>query len=130
MSSTICTHCSYFVPICRKVQINKKFLLLKFRQNLRDVVLRRKPDHYVQLLQLDVDGVIVLDEEDLHLVLEYIGALLDDQVDVAKCDVLNFRLGREESDQWWGQLLAQVGHEISVLKVNRIFLQLNIVFIS
>jgi hypothetical protein len=63
-------------------------------------------------------------------VLEYIGALLDDQVDVAKCDVLNLRLGREESDQWWGQLLAQVGHEISVLKMNRIFLQLNIVFIS
>lgn len=130
MSCTICTHCSYFVPICRKVQNNKKFLLLKFRQNLRDVVLRRKPDHDVQLLQLDVDGVVVLDEEDLHLVLEYIGALLDDQVDVAKCDVLNFRLGREESDQWWGQLLAQVGHEISVLKMNRIFLQLNIVFIS
>ena len=83
-----------------------------------DVVLRRKPDHDVQLLQLDVDGVVVLDEEDLHLVLEDVGALLDDQVDVPECHILNFGLGGEQGHQRRGQLLAQVGDEVGILKIN------------
>jgi hypothetical protein len=73
------------------------------------------PDHDVEFLQLDVDGVVVLDEEDLHLVLEDVGSLLDDQVDVPEGDVLNLRLGGEQRHQRRGQLLAQVRHKIGVL---------------
>ena len=35
-----------------------------------DVVVVGEADHDVELLELDVDRVVVLDEEDLHLVLQ------------------------------------------------------------
>jgi hypothetical protein len=79
------------------------------------------PDHDVEFLQLDVDRVVVLDEEDLHLVLEDVGSLLDDQVDVPEGDVLNLRLGGEQRHQRRGQLLAQVRHKIGVLLKNILF---------
>ena len=81
-----------------------------------NVALRCEPDHDVQLLQLDVDGIVVLDEEDLHLVLENVSTLLDDQVDVTEGDVLDLGFGGEKGDQGRGQLFAQVGDKICVLK--------------
>ena len=56
-----------------------------------NVGLAGKPDHDVQFLQLDVDGVVVLDKEDLHLVLEDLRPLLDDKVDVAQGNVLHLK---------------------------------------
>jgi hypothetical protein len=56
---------------------------------LGNVGLTGEPDHDVQLLQLDVDGIVVLDEEHLHLVLENVGPLLDDQVNVPQRHILN-----------------------------------------
>lgn len=38
--------------------------------HLGDVSLRCQADHYVQFLQLDVDGVVVLHKEHLHLMLQ------------------------------------------------------------
>jgi hypothetical protein len=58
---------------------------------LGDVSLTGQPDHNVQLLQLDVDGVVVLDKEHLHLVLENVGPLLDDEVDVTQGYVLDLQ---------------------------------------
>ena len=51
------------------------------------------PDHDIEFLQLDVDGVVVFDEEDLHFVLEDFVPLLDDEIDVAQRHILNFRFG-------------------------------------
>ena len=56
---------------------------------------RLLPNHDVEFLQLDVDGVVVLDEEDLHFVLEDFVPLLDNEIDVAQRHVLNFRFGRK-----------------------------------
>jgi hypothetical protein len=60
---------------------------------LGNVGLAGESDHDVQLLQLDVDGIVVLDEEDLHLVLEDVRPLLDDEVDVAQRHVLHLHGG-------------------------------------
>jgi hypothetical protein len=62
---------------------------LELGEDLGNVCLAGEPDHDVQLLQLDVDGIVVLDEEDLHLVLEDVRPLLDDEVDVAQGHVLH-----------------------------------------
>jgi hypothetical protein len=66
---------------------------LELGEDLGNVGLAGEPDHDVQLLQLDVDGIVVLDEEDLHLVLEDVGPLLDDEVDVAQGHVLHLHGG-------------------------------------
>lgn len=42
---------------------------------LGDVGLRRQANHDVQLLQFDIDWVIVLDKEDLHLVFQDLWAI-------------------------------------------------------
>ena len=78
---------------------------LQLRQDLGDVGLTGQSDHDVQLLQLDVDRVVILHEENLHLVLEDVRPLLNDQIDVPQSHVLNLRLGGEKSDQGWGEFL-------------------------
>ena len=65
---------------------------LQLRQDLGDVGLTGQPDHDVQLLQLDVDRVVVLHEEDLHLVFEDVRPLLYDEIDVPQSHVLDLRL--------------------------------------
>lgn len=46
--------------------------------HLGDVGLRRQANHDVQLLQFDIDWVIVLDKEDLHLVFQDLWAIKKD----------------------------------------------------
>lgn len=46
-----------------EVHVDLRGVLLELAQHLRDVGLRRQPDHYVQLLQLHVDWIVVLYEE-------------------------------------------------------------------
>ena len=46
------------------------YVLFELCEHLGDVVVVGEADHDVELLELDVDGVVVLDEEDLHLVLQ------------------------------------------------------------
>ena len=45
-----------------------------------------QPNHDIQFFELDVDGVVVLDEEHLYLVLE------DDEVDVPQSHMLHLSL--------------------------------------
>lgn len=49
--------------------------LFQLGQDLSNVCLRRKADHNVQLLQLHVNGVVVLDKEHLHFVLQDVGSV-------------------------------------------------------
>ena len=46
------------------------YVLFELGEHLGDVVVVGEADHDVKLLELDVDGVVVLDEEDFHLVLQ------------------------------------------------------------
>ena len=71
-----------------------------------------KPDHDVQFFQLDINGVVVLDEEHLHFVLQDFIPLLHDEIDVAQRHVLNFRFGRQQRHQRRRQLLLKVYHEV------------------
>ena len=70
---------------------------LQLRQHLGDVGLAGQSDHDVELLQLDVDWVVVLHEEDFHLVLEDVRPLLNDEIDVPESHVL--RLEEEEEEE-------------------------------
>ena len=65
---------------------------------LGDVGLTGQSDHDVQLLQLDVDRVVILHEENLHLVLEDVRPLLNDEIDIPQSHVLNLQLVGEKSD--------------------------------
>ena len=91
-----------------KLDVHHLGVVLELGQHLVDVVLVGQHDHDLQLLQLDVDGVVVLAEEDLHLVLEHLRAALDDDVDVAQRDVLDLVLlpARQQRDQRRRELLA------------------------
>lgn len=63
--------------------------LFKFREDLGNVSLRCKTYHNVQFLKLHIYGIIVLDKEHLHLMLEDVGPLLNNEVDVAKRHILH-----------------------------------------
>ena len=78
---------------------------LQLRQDLGDVSLTGQSDHDVQLLQLDVDRVVVLHEENLHLVFEDVRPLLYDEIDVPQSHVLDLRLRGEKGDQGRGEFL-------------------------
>mmetsp|Transcript_777 Transcript_777/g.3202 ORF Transcript_777/g.3202 Transcript_777/m.3202 type:complete len:716 (+) Transcript_777:454-2601(+) len=103
-----------------EVHVDLRGVLLELEQHLVDVRLADQADHDLQLLQLDVDGVVVLAEEDLDLVLQDLRALLHDEVDVAQGDVLHFRLAVDERHERRRQLAAQqadglvVGHRVHV----------------
>ena len=73
-----------------------------------DVVVRRERDHDLELLELDVDGVVVLAEEDARLAREHVGVLLQDQVDVAQRDVLHLRALAEQRDERRGELAERL----------------------
>ena len=48
----------------------------------------REHDQDIKLLHLNVDRVVVLDKENLGLVLEGVGVLLADQLDIPKRNIL------------------------------------------
>jgi hypothetical protein len=73
-------------------------VLLEFGEDLLDVALVGEAVDDLKLGELDVDGVVVLAEEDFDVVLEDERAALDDEVNVAKGDVLHFVARGEESD--------------------------------
>lgn len=70
------------IECTKKQSIEKKNLLLQLRENLNDIGLRCKTNHDVKLLKLHIDWVIVLNKKDLHLVLQKIRPLLDNEIDV------------------------------------------------
>lgn len=97
----------------------------------------RQTNHYVQFLHFDVDGIVILDEEYFHLLFQDIGSeqkrilkndsgrvekkrarvpLLNDEVNVAKSDVLDLGLGREESNHRGRELFDQLSDEIGVAR--------------
>ena len=63
---------------------------------LGDVGLTGQSDHDVQLPTLD--RVIVLHEENFHLVFEDVRPLLNDEIDIPQSHVLNLQLVGEKSD--------------------------------
>ena len=72
--------------------------LLKLGEDLLNVALVRKAVDDFELRELDVDGVVVLAEEHLDIVLEDKRSPLDDEEDVAEGDVLDFVARGEEGD--------------------------------
>jgi hypothetical protein len=98
--------------LSHKVNIHLSGMLLQLREHLGNAGLAGQPDHDVQLLQLDVDGVVVLDKKHLHLLLKNIRSLLNDEVDIPESDVLHLRLTGQEGDQGWGELLGDVSHKV------------------
>ena len=78
---------------------------LQLGQDLGDVCLTGQSDHNVQFLQLDVDWVVVLHKEHLHLVFEDVRPLLYDEIDVPQSHVLHLRLRGEKGDQRRGEFL-------------------------
>mmetsp|Transcript_12057 Transcript_12057/g.38535 ORF Transcript_12057/g.38535 Transcript_12057/m.38535 type:complete len:250 (-) Transcript_12057:738-1487(-) len=79
-----------------ELHVHLRRILLELKQHLLNVALRGQQDHDLQLLHLDVDGVIVLAEEDLDLVRQDGGALLHNQTDVAQRHILDLRRRRRQ----------------------------------
>ena len=84
--------------LAHKVDVDLSGVLLELGKHLLDVGVADKADHHIELLQLDIDGVVVLDKEHLDVVCENLRTLLNHQVDVAKSDILNLGLRRQECD--------------------------------
>lgn len=76
----------------------KPCALFEFGEDLLDVALVGETVDDFKLGELDVDGVVVLAKEDLDVVFENERATLDNEVDVAKGDVLDFVARGEEGD--------------------------------
>ena len=55
-----------------------KCLLLKLRQNLSRILLPSKAVHDLKFGKLDINGIVILAEKDLDVILEYIGTSLND----------------------------------------------------
>ena len=72
--------------------------LLELAEERVDVLFRDELDHDLELLDLDVGRVVVLAEEDAHLVREGARATLQDEVDVAQRDPLDLGRRRDERD--------------------------------
>lgn len=82
------------------INIDLLSVALELRKDLIDVSVGSELDHNIHLLNLDVDGIVVLAEEDTNLVGENLSTLLDNQVDVTERDVLDLRvLVGEEGDE-------------------------------
>ena len=81
------------------------------------------PNHDIQFLELDVDRVVVIDEEYLHLVLEDVRPLLDDEVDVPESHVLHPSLLGEKGDERRIQFLALVTKSASCPIISMYFIR-------
>jgi hypothetical protein len=77
--------------------------LLQLAQQRIHVLLSRQPNHDLELLDLDVGRVVVLAEEDAHLVLEDVGSVLEEEIDISEGDPLNLRSGGDHGD--WGRVV-------------------------
>lgn len=64
-------------------------ILFKLGENLVDVLVVAETYDDLQLFPLDIWRVVVLAEKDANVVLENIGALLQDQVDVPERHILD-----------------------------------------
>lgn len=63
-----------------------------------DVGFADEANHDIKLLQLDVNGVVVFDEEDLDVVGEDFGTLLHNEINVAESNILDLGLRGEKGD--------------------------------
>lgn len=70
----------------------------KFSQHSLRILGVREAVHDLEFCEFDVDGVVVLAEEDFDVVLQYCRSSLDYEQDVAQGDVLDFWAGGEEGD--------------------------------
>ena len=77
-------------PPCREPRTD---ILLKLSEYLSGVFFSRKTIHNLQFSEFDVDRVVVLAEEDLHVVLEYGRSSLDDQQNIPEHNILHFGTG-------------------------------------
>ena len=93
------------VVSARLAVMSSEVSYLQLRQHLGDVGLAGQSNHDIELLQLDVDWVVVLHEEDFHLVLEDVRPLLNDEIDVPESHVLHLRLRGQEGHQRGRQFL-------------------------
>jgi hypothetical protein len=75
----------------KKSRHTQRHQLLELAEQCVDIFLAGEADHDLELLNLDVGRVIVLAEEDAHLVLKKVRSLLKEEVDVAKGDPLDLR---------------------------------------
>lgn len=88
----------YVFKIEEQEEKGKENALFQLRQHLLHVLLRHQPINDLQLCEFDVNRVVVLAEEHLDFVLQHGRSTLDDEVDVAEGDVLDFVAGGEEGD--------------------------------
>mmetsp|Transcript_26227 Transcript_26227/g.55615 ORF Transcript_26227/g.55615 Transcript_26227/m.55615 type:complete len:290 (-) Transcript_26227:1023-1892(-) len=100
-----------------EVHIHAGGILLELEEYLLEVFLGDEHHHDVDLLQLHVDGIVVLAEEHLHIRREDARALLHDQPNVPQGDILDLRLAREERHQRRIQLLGEHTEHLGVVDV-------------
>mmetsp|Transcript_93534 Transcript_93534/g.261644 ORF Transcript_93534/g.261644 Transcript_93534/m.261644 type:complete len:489 (+) Transcript_93534:1040-2506(+) len=87
-------------------------VLAELGQDLVHRLFRGELDHHGDLLQLHVQGVVVLAHEHADLPLQDLRLLLHDQIDVPHHDILDLRLRREERHERRRHLLAQRPDEL------------------
>ena len=95
-----------------EVHVDLGGVLLELKQNLVDVALRHKLDDDLELLHLDVNGVVVFRKEDFDFTLKDARALLNDEIDIAEGNILDLGLGVQEGDERRGKLAGQVADGI------------------
>ena len=90
-------------------------VLLELAENALDVARRGEADEQLELLHLDVVGVVVLAEEDLNRRGHQVRNLLDDQTQVAQRHVAQLRaLDARQRHQRVRQLVQRGFHELFV----------------
>lgn len=67
--------------------------LLQLRKYFADIVITSQAVHDFELGELDVNGIVVLAEEDFDFILQDGWTSLDDEKNVAQSDVLDFWAG-------------------------------------
>lgn len=78
--------------------------LAQLLEHFMDIPLLRQHEDDLQLSDLDVDGIIVLAEEDTDIVLQHVRIALQNQKGVTQSQILDLGPFREERDERWGEL--------------------------
>jgi hypothetical protein len=81
-----------------KVHIDFEGIFLQFSQELVHIAVVCYAHHNLKLLELDIWGVIVFAEKDTELLLENIGLLLQQKVNISQCHILHFGSRRNQGD--------------------------------
>jgi hypothetical protein len=89
--------------------------LFQLAQQRVYILLGSKPDHDIQLLDLDIQRVIIFTEEDAHLVREEICSFLEKEVNVSESDPLDFGWGGEEGDEGRSHFADELFDEVFAL---------------